>query len=201
MRSMLLDNTSAIILSAGSSSRMGVHKALLPFDKSKTFIRKITDTYVQAGAMQVIVVVDKELYEEIGKQETLLSNGVRLVVNLFPEYGRFYSLNLGNQQLIQDCFCFFQNIDNPFTSAELLTNMSRNKAYADVIVPCIQKHAGHPVLFSPKVAKEISLITDWEMRIDEFFRRFDSRKIEVADSRILTNINTLEEYREAGFGI
>jgi len=199
MKDALFAQTSGIILSAGSSARMGAHKALLSFDSEKTFLQKITETYLLSGIDQVIVVVNSELDELICETNLTLFKNVLLVVNDKPVLGRFYSLQTGIKHLKPANSCFFQNIDNPFTSEALLHELIIHKDEADVILPVFQNKTGHPVLISPVVVKEISSTIDCEVRIDEFLKQFTGKKIEVQDQRFLLNINSKEDYLNAGF--
>jgi len=196
----LLSQTSCVILSAGSSVRMGESKALLKFSKYETFIQKITGTYCQSGVKQVIVVVNKELYNLIVELEIPLAREVELVINSFPEKGRFYSLQTGAQKLKTGNSCFFQNIDNPFTTVEVLKSLFQYKKDADVIIPAFECKSGHPVLFSPAVVQKIIDKSDPEIRIDQFLKTFATKKMELAEKRILTNINSPEDFSEAGLG-
>jgi CTP:molybdopterin cytidylyltransferase MocA len=199
MVEVLFAHTSCVILSAGSSVRMGTHKALLKFEVEKTFIQKITETYLLAGIEQIIVVVNAELYKLINESEFALSEKVMLVINDKPELGRFYSLQTGIKYLKPGNSCFFQNIDNPFTAIELLDELIIHKEEADVIIPTFHKKSGHPVLINPSVVKGISTGIDSEMRIDVFLKRFTEKRIAFQDQRIQLNINSPEDYRNAGF--
>jgi CTP:molybdopterin cytidylyltransferase MocA len=191
-------DTSCIILSAGNSSRMGVHKALLNFDGETMFIQKITHTYVQAGFDQVIVVLNGELYDQIKERNLFLFSRVMLVINQKPDLGRFYSLQTGVQLLKPWNYCFFQNIDNPFTSVELLNELISHKTEAEIIIPTFHKKAGHPALFSPLVSSEILNTINSKTRIDIFLKKFNTKVVETNDPNILVNINSLEEYLSAG---
>lgn len=192
-------DTSAIILSAGNSVRMGGHKALLKFDSEKTFLQKITETYLVAGIEQVIVVVNSELFKLINESNLALSENVLLVTNDSPESGRLYSLQTGLKPVLKGFHCFFQNIDNPFTSEELLNELILHKDKADVILPAFQERAGHPVLISATVTRQINACFNYEVRVDEFLRQFKEKRIPVYDQRILININSPADYVKAGF--
>jgi len=196
---VLFAETSCVILSAGSSARMGTHKALLRFDYKKSFIQKITETYLLAGIEQVVVVVNSELLKQINKIIPELTEKVIFVINDKPELGRFYSLQTGIKYLKPGNSCFFQNIDNPFTAIELLDELIIHKEEADVIIPAFHKKSGHPVLINPSVVKRISTCIDYEMRIDVFLKRFTEKRIAIQEQRILININSPEEYKSAGF--
>jgi len=173
---------------------------LLEFSKGETFIQKITGTYVQCGVQQVIVVVNNELFHYIHEQKILLVPEIQLVINSFPERGRFFSLQKGVEKLDPGNYCFFQNIDNPFTSAEVLNLLNQFKKDADVILPVFQSKSGHPVLINPAVVQKIIIQSDTEIRIDQFLKSFEYKKIEITENRILTNINTPDDFSEAGLG-
>lgn len=189
-----LSNTSAIILSAGNSERMGEHKALLKFDSERTFIQKITETYLLAGIDQIIVVVNAELFNLINKNNLALPEKLLLIVNNKPELGRFYSLQTGIKEVKSGNYTFFQNIDNPLTSENLLRELYSSKEEADVLIPVFRTISGHPVLISPVVTAEILIASDPDLRIDQFLKRFKVLKIRTTDHTVEANINSPEDY-------
>jgi CTP:molybdopterin cytidylyltransferase MocA len=197
----LFAQTSCIILSAGSSARMGTHKALLKFDSERTFLQKITETYMLAGIEQVIVVVNSELHTLINERIPALSGKVKLAVNDKPELGRFYSLQTGVKHLKTGHSCFFQNIDNPFTSQKLLNEIIIHKDEADVLLPAFQDKTGHPVLINPLVLYNINAGCDYELRVDVFLKQFKEKRIGIPDPKILMNINSPADYLKAGFKV
>jgi CTP:molybdopterin cytidylyltransferase MocA len=192
-------HVSCIILSAGSSGRMGGHKALLKFDKTFTFVEKITNEYLAAGIGEIIVVVSGELNNDIIDRGISFPAEIHIVINPKPESGRFYSLQTGIQHVQEGNYCFFQNIDNPFTTVKLLQDLIAQKDKADVIIPAFRQKSGHPVLFSPKVAREFRKAGNSDLRINEFLKIFPQQKVETNDSNILININSPEDYAKAGF--
>ncbi len=195
----LFQQTSCIVLSAGSSERMGMHKALLEFDKKTTFIEQITDTYLKAGLSLVVVVVSKELYQRLEEVKPDLSEKVLLVINPKPELGRFCSLQTGIQTIKPGNYCFFQNIDNPFTTENILHDLFAFRKEANVIIPVSQGKSGHPVLINSQVVKEVGTTRLDDIRIDNFLRTFTIKRAEIADNRILININSPGDYVNAGF--
>ena len=193
------ENTSCIILSAGNSDRMGEHKALLNFDENSTFIEQITNIYIQAGIEQIIVVVSNGLYNQIKERRINLKANITLVINEHPELGRFYSLQTGINCAHTGNYCFFQNIDNPFTSIEVLNSLIQFRNNADVIIPTFQNKSGHPVLLSNSVIQKILTEKTPDLRIDEFLKKFNVLKTEVLESSILVNLNSPEGFAKAGF--
>jgi nicotine blue oxidoreductase len=195
----LFAHTSCIILSAGSSERMGMHKALLKFDNNHTFLSKIAETFAMVGVEQILVVVSAELLSILNEKIQNLPEKVLFVLNDNPGLGRFYSLQKGVQQLKQDNHCFFQNIDNPLVSDNVLENLLKHKQKADVLIPVFENNPGHPVLFGPHVTQEIMKQVEPGIRIDYFLKRFDTIRIELSDKSIAVNINSREDYLAAGF--
>lgn len=189
---------SCIILSAGDSGRMGVHKALLPFNKQKlTFLEKIIKSYQQAGINQIVVVVNSGLLWQINNLNLKLPGSVQVVENLHPEKGRFYSLQTGLKYVKTGSHVFIQNIDNPFIDKGVLNLMFENINGSMVVYPAFSGKAGHPVLIHTDVCELLDKSVCLEARIDFFLKDFPSSKIEVNDPGILVNINTPEEYRKA----
>ncbi len=201
MKEALFAQTSVIILSAGSSVRMGTHKALLKFETEKTFLQKITETYSLAGIEQIIVVVNAELHKLINKSESAFSEKVMLIINDKPELGRFYSLQTGIKHVKPGNNCFFQNIDNPFTTVTLLHELIIYKDEADVLLPAFQNRAGHPVLISPLVVQKILQSRNSDLRIDMFLITFKVKRVEASDSNILANINSPEDFARLTAGL
>ena len=193
------EHVSCIILSAGNSERMGSHKALLKFNDGITFLEKITQTYKEAGIEQVIVVVNTSLAEILANGGMTFSPGVEFIVNSNPEWGRFHSFHTGVSHLKSGNFCFFQNIDNPFVTSTLLQTIISAMKEADLVIPVFQDKSGHPVLFNPDIADRILSTVEADVRIDQFLKQFCVKKIEVHDPRILININSKEDYLDAGF--
>ncbi len=195
----LFRRCSCIILSAGSSARMGEDKALLQFDSETNFLQKLTSTYLLAGLSEVVVVVHADLKKELDRKDFSLSPKVKIVLNKHPEKGRFYSLQQGLSQVSQTGSCFFQNIDNPLTTIETLNAIIHQSDEADVVIPTFETLSGHPVLVSQHVVNDIIKCSDTSTRIDNFLRNHIIKKVEVQDKSILVNINTKEDYNNLGF--
>ena len=190
----LFKSTSCVILSAGNSERMDTHKALLKYDSNFNFLEKLINTYLNAGLAEIVVVLNEYLFEYFHKQFNNLPKQIILVENLHPEYGRFYSLKEGLKQINSGNSCFFQNIDNPFTSASTLLELVKSKNKADVIIPVINNMKGHPVLINSDVVYQIVFLNSSEIAINKFIQEFKVFHVKSADSNILTNINLQSDY-------
>ncbi len=201
MKDALFTQTSGIILSAGSSTRMRTHKALLKFDSEKTFLQKITETYLLSGIEQLVVVVNFELFQLIRQKNYTLPEKVKFIINEKPELGRFFSLQTGLKNVTVGNSCFFQNIDNPFVTKETIDLMLSCSGEAEIVKPCNGEKCGHPVLVGPAIIRAIIAETDYSNHIDAFLHGYSLFKVEVQDTRILANINQPDDYNKAGFNV
>ncbi|MBN2893819.1 MAG: NTP transferase domain-containing protein [Bacteroidales bacterium] len=185
-------NCSAIILAAGKSERMGSPKPFLLFDKYKnqTFIQKLFDTYHDFGCQQVVIVYNSENIEQ-GKK---LTPNATIVENKTPELGRFLSIKLAVEQLIQNDFVFLQNADNPFTKTEILEQIWKEKDKEAYISPKFEGKGGHPILLPKTIITQIQTEMSKNLNLKQFLQPFAKQIVLCNDESILININTQEEY-------
>jgi molybdenum cofactor cytidylyltransferase len=147
-----MNNTGIIILAAGSSSRLGNTKQLLPF-KGKTLLKHTIEAAVEAGAQPVVVVTGANA-DEISKE--IKNEKVEIVFNKNWEQGMASGIVIGlksaitlNNELEK---VIITVCDQPFVSSslfqQLIQEQTKNKkhivasAYADTI--------GTPALFTAK---------------------------------------------------
>ncbi|MBV6477718.1 MAG: Molybdenum cofactor guanylyltransferase [Ignavibacteria bacterium] len=192
--------TDAVILSAGFSSRMKSHKAFLYFENKKTFLEKIIGTYTEAGIKNIFVVINSEIES---KAKDVLSGfhrniRIRLILNESPEKGRFFSIRQGLQKSEGD-FCFLQNIDNPFISAHLLTEMLNVVKDNSYVVPAFYEKEGHPLLLSSQIVKYLLSLTEDSHHLRKELSNFEKIKLQCMNEGILTNINSVEDYKKYFF--
>lgn len=187
-------HVSCVILSAGNSGRMGSHKALLQFDESRTFIQQLTWVYHLAGVGQIIVVCSPALALVLSDSADFFGCPVELVINSNPEAGRFNSLQLGLERVNNGNCCFFQNVDNPFVSVELLTLMHESFRGDRAAIPVYSGRPGHPVLLGREIIRKILEAPEPHARIDDFLKASGPEYVAVPFEGILANINTPEEY-------
>ena len=189
-------SVSVIILAGGKSARMYYPKPYLNFD-GRTFAAKISDTYKLAGVDKIILVLNAEYSE--GKWEHLFEKHLSkftLVKNKNPELGRFHSLKLGLKEILDDEFCFIQNIDNPFISEEVIDSLWEKRNPVGYSSPVFQGQGGHPVLLSQYVTLQIDKMEDGDFSLKEILNAFPKNEVEMNDDLVLINMNTPEEYLE-----
>jgi molybdenum cofactor cytidylyltransferase len=183
----------SIILAAGNSTRMGMPKWSLKMPGGDTFLNYIATGYLRSGITPVVVVSsgDKASLEK----ESLPAQLIR-VENPYPEKGRMYSLQCGLQIIHQPACCFIHNIDNPFVSGPLLSDMPEKLQDYDYLIPEYQGRGGHPVLISPFLFGEILQCKQPLPVLRVFLKNFNGLRLPVSEPFILLNINTSEDYQK-----
>lgn len=183
--------TACIILSGGNSSRMGTHKALLPFSHYENFLQHIIGIYLNAGISGIIVVKN----EDINLNPTQYPNAT-IITNNHPEKGRINSIQLGLQAIGENQDCFIQNIDNPFVTEQLLCGLLLHQNEADYISPVYNDIGGHPVLLSNLALNKIRSNTNGEMTLRDILNDSIRYKVVTNDERCILNINTPDDYSQ-----
>ncbi|MHC1704696.1 MAG: NTP transferase domain-containing protein [Tenuifilaceae bacterium] len=186
---------SAIILSAGKSTRMGVPKFSLKFNSSTTFLENLINEYKSFGCEQIVVVLNQEGATILDKLNLNIPLEVKVVINQHPEWERFYSLKLGAKGLKNITPTFVSNIDNPFVDSDIFQALALSIRNADYIHPSINGKGGHPILLSEKIISDLTTESKDENHLKEFLGRYSKLSVEVDDDKIFLNINTDEEYR------
>jgi len=186
---------SAFILSAGRSTRMGVHKFSLMFNSTTTFLENLVNEYQRYGCKEIIVVLNPEGAKFLDQLNLKIHSIVKIVVNHHPEWERFYSLKLAAKALNETCPVFVSNIDNPFINLSVLDSLSHNINKADYINPVYNERGGHPFLLSEKVIDDLISEAEDQIHLKEFLGRYIKESAAVEDEKILVNINTEGDYR------
>jgi len=186
-------SSSAIILAAGFSNRMGQCKALLSFDKEKTFLEKIIEEYIKFGTSEIVVVINKTIENEL-INNAHFDEKVKFVINHKPEIGRWSSIITGLKELKNEGNCFIQNVDNPFVTSELLVDIDKNINADNYVVPVFKAKGGHPIIIGHEIIKNILTFDDTDRDLKEYLTKFKRTEVEVNDENILININTMEDY-------
>lgn len=186
----------AIILAAGTSGRMGYPKAALKFNDDANFTQHLCNQFLNAGCDKVVVVINNDTAILFVENNVSFPKNVITVINDNPNFGRFFSLQLGLKNCSNADAVFITNADNPFADSDLLLKLQANLDSADYVYPVFNEKGGHPIVISSKVVAE-ALQTKFENNIlKEFLHKFKSKSIETDCDKILTNINTEREYLE-----
>ena len=186
-------NYSAIILSAGKSSRMGVHKFSLKYNATTTFLENLVNQYNAFGCEEIIVVLNPDGRTFLDQLNLDLPSIVTVVINEHPEWERFFSLKIGAKGLKIPANTFVSNIDNPFVDLQVLELLAKSET--DYAYPVFNGMGGHPFLISERVIADLTSEPKDEIHLKEFLGRYSKSAIVVDDEKILLNVNTEEEYK------
>jgi len=186
---------SAIILSAGKSTRMGLPKFSLKFNSTTTFLENIINAYKSFGCEEIVVVLNPEGATLLEQLNLNIPLEVKVVINQHPEWERFYSLKLGAKGLKNITPTFVSNIDNPFVDSDILQALALSIQKADYTYPSIKGKGGHPILLSEKIIGDLTTESKDEIHLKEYLGRYSKFAVEVDDEKIFLNINTDDEYR------
>lgn len=187
----------AVVLSAGNSTRMKQHKALLKFDMHRTFIQKIADEYEHAGCSKLIIVVNEQNIEQISHQfECCKGIKPSFVLNRYLGYERFYSIQLGLEACENFDKCFIQHCDNPFITAVLLEKMIQFSMDGSYVAPAYKGKKGHPVLLGSHIIQDICATNKNDSNFKLFLQNYKCIEFNADDKNILNNINDLNDYKQ-----
>lgn len=188
-------NIGAILLAAGNSERMGQCKFLLSMANGLSFFENIIQTFSEYG-IKNIVVVTQEKYKSVLENLCLdMQTKPIFVANDFPEFGRFYSLQLGIKALKNVEFSFIQNADSPFIDLETLRLLDLNKNKADYICPMFKAKGGHPVLVNNKTLN-LLLSSPKNSNLRDVLNINSRWNVSVDNDLITVDIDTLEDYQK-----
>lgn len=185
---------SAIILSAGFSTRMGRLKSLLPLG-NETVIERVIGLFKEAGVGDVRVVVGHQM-------ETLISviegTNASIVINRNFAAGMFSSVQAGVNSIPRDSEAFFIHpVDMPMVYPSTITKMiDRYDAHAGTIIyPCYRGVRGHPPLIPNRFSRAI-VRANISGRLSDVLADFsdDSMDLEVEDPNILIDMNQARDY-------
>jgi len=185
---------SAIILSAGFSTRMGRFKPLLPLG-DETVLERVIGLFRKAGVADVRVVVGHRMEELIPMIEGRNTN---VVVNPHYSTGMFSSVQAGVNSVLKNSEAFFIHpVDIPMVHpSTIMKIMDQHTAHEGMIIyPCYNGKRGHPPLIPVKFSKAI-LQANASGRLDNVLASFkkDSMNLEVDDPNILYGMNHPEDY-------
>ncbi len=200
--------TSAILLAAGVSRRMGTLKALLDWQGRPLIIHQIVSLR-EAGADEVIVVLghrSDELQARIGANREVYELGrVRCVTNEDYAQGKTTSIKTGLWSLgpssDPDAAILMLNVDQP-RSARIVgqtLEAHRSGEVNLITIPTNRGKGGHPIVVSRRLYDELIAIDEKTqgMRAVTERHREATRRVELGAAELLWDVNTPEQYQAA----
>jgi molybdenum cofactor cytidylyltransferase len=189
---------SAVILSAGESSRMGRPKALLPIG-GQTFIERIVGALKQTAVGEVIVVLGHNAVE---MKESIERLPVEILVNPDYKLGQLSSLRVAIRHLEKTAECdgiLVHLVDHPYIDPKLIENMIE-RFYASgklIVVPRHDGKRGPPVIFSRSLFAELlAAPMDQGAKAVVNAHRAETLEVESQDAGVTVDIDTPELYRQ-----
>jgi len=183
-----------VILAAGSASRMGKIKQLMPFGKT-TLLGQVLKTATASALHEIIVVLGYQA-EQIN-QHLDLSNAT-IVINKEYAKGQSTSLIKGLEKVSSVCdAAMFLLGDQPLVTAEIINRLINafETANALITIPCCNGKRGNPVIIArPLFHNLTSLSADTGARaVFEVFRE-SIYHVPISDTAILFDVDTMEDY-------
>ncbi|MFD1705360.1 NTP transferase domain-containing protein [Siminovitchia sediminis] len=197
------ENIGAIILAAGTASRMGTAKQLLNLGE-KPMLARVIDLVLTENFSEVIAVIGHEANKI---QETIPVPDVRFrwVINENYPMGQGTSLKQGMSQISKhhsSAMVFLGDL--PFISRqtihgiyELGKSMLKDHGEPFVVQPSYQGTAGHPVFFGKMNSKWFEEVQG-DQGAKAIMSKFKVKKrLPMEDRGILFDIDTPEAYKRA----
>ena len=193
-----MSGVSAIILSAGESTRMGRLKALLPW-RDKTLIAYQVESLQEAGVDQAVVVVGHR-WEEVEAPVRGLP-GVDTAVNLDYLQGKTTSIKAGLRRVSPSAQAILVlAVDQP-RPVGILKSLIDVHLERDNLITCPEYggHRGHPFIFSARLMPELIAITEEGQGLREVVDRYreDTYRMEVDNPIVTADMNSPDDLKEA----
>jgi len=186
-----------IILAAGSSTRMGTQKLLLPYNNS-TMIETVIDNVLDSNIDKVMVVLgadSEEITRVIGEKPVVYCH------NSHPEEGMLSSVMSGFKAMPEDAntaLVFLGDQPNiPPSITDAIIEAYNNDLYG-IVIPVHDHRRGHPLLVDMKYRRAIFKL-DLEKGLRSLMHLFpeDVLEVDVDEPGILVDIDTREDYSKA----
>lgn len=191
----------AVVLAAGTSSRMGEAKQLLRVGE-RTLLQQVIENVRGAGVDEIVLVLGHRA-ETI--QESVRSENVKIVVNQDYREGMGTSLRTGVVALSPEAdAAFIVLADQPFVRPETLQRIAEEyrKSDAQIVIPMYKGFRGNPVLLNRSVFPEVmALKGDIGCRAIFGSHADGIVKVAVGDIGILLDVDNREDFeRLRSFG-
>jgi len=187
---------SAIILAAGTSSRMGRTKQLLKAGDS-TLVRVVAEN-VLSSMVDEVVIVTGHRHDDISAAINDLP--VQIIYNSRFESGQGTSLALGVRSIDLNTSAFLVFMaDQPLITASLINVLIEEfqKRSCQVLRPVYKGQPGHPVIFNCSLSRDLINLKD-DVGARQVLKKLED-KVEyfpVQDEAVIFDIDTPECYKE-----
>jgi molybdenum cofactor cytidylyltransferase len=192
------ERVAAVVLAAGSSSRLGSPKALLEFGASVA-LEILLATLGEVGLVRGVLVLGNDAERVRSRVDPAPLSVAR---NPDPARGRLGSLQCGLSAVPSDSDVLLWPVDRPFASAAtvgaLLDARARSRTEVGVIAPRAAGRRGHPVLLGAATLRAVEAAAP-DANLREVLRDSGASRVDVdvEDDGIHLNLDTLDDYERA----
>jgi molybdenum cofactor cytidylyltransferase len=188
----------AIVLAAGTSTRMGASKALLPWDRTTLVGYAVRELHA-AGATRIVVVVGADAEQVLAALPD--ASDVVPVVNGAYAAGRSSSIRAGVAAIPPECGALLvQSVDQP-CPADILRALyeAAEQDGVDVAVPVFGGRRGHPICLSGRLVPELAEVREQDQGLRAVVRRHAGarREVPVESDVVHLNLNDQAAYAAA----
>ncbi|MBE0577081.1 MAG: molybdenum cofactor cytidylyltransferase [Desulfuromonadales bacterium] len=190
-----IPRVAGIILAAGSSSRMGRPKQLLPF-RGHTLLECIVDTALNSSLSKVVVVLGHRADE---LRPLLAGRDVTVVLNDDYQRGQSSSIQAGLRTVREDVdAALFLLGDQPLVTPETIDSILSAYAVSQglIVMPVFDGRRGNPVLFDRQTFDDIDSLTgDTGARL--LFQDYANHIVEVPlhDPSVHFDVDTEQDFK------
>ncbi len=191
------DETWAILLAAGESTRMGRPKPLLEWG-GVTLVEWQVGQLLEAGAGGVAVVIGSRADEV---EPVVIRAGAVPVLNRDYRQGRASSVRAGARAIRRPpAHLVILSVDQPrpaWVTRRLLAAASESAAR--IISPVYQGHGGHPIVLDGSLLQEVRAVDEATLGLRAVLQRHqaESAYLEFENSCVIVDLNTPAEYESA----
>ncbi|TWU47260.1 MobA-like NTP transferase domain protein [Rubripirellula tenax] len=179
---------------------MGQHKLLMEW-RGRTVIEAVLDTWCECPLAEVVVVVRQD---DLALQKVLSRAGgrVHVVLAQSPPRDMKASLVLGFESIesrhaITDCdYCFVAPADLVEFKCDVIERMVRETEHVSgvpVMVPMFGSKAGHPILLSWPVVRQVATL-DEDAGLDQLVKRLPPHAVHFSPADYRKDFDTPSEY-------
>ncbi|MBU8850180.1 MAG: nucleotidyltransferase family protein [Desulfobacterales bacterium] len=187
---------SGIILAAGSASRMGRTKQLLPLG-DKTLLGRVIQNAGESALHEIIIVLG-HCAEKI--EQTIDLSGTKVVRNTAYSKGQSTSLIKGLEHVSSVCdAAIFLLGDQPLVTPAIINRLidAFETSSAPIVIPYCKGKRGNPVIIARPLfdrLKSLSADTGPRVLFDEFKKSI--LKVSIPDEAILFDVDTMDDYKK-----
>jgi molybdenum cofactor cytidylyltransferase len=186
-----MDNAMAVVLAAGEGKRMGMPKALLEYEKGRSFLSQLTRVFEKAGC-RVLAVVGRDA----GAIQAQHPDAV-LIHNNDWEKGQFESVKVGLRAALDGGaeVIVVHPVDMPLIRANTVSTLLRAAlgTQVDGVVPEFESAAGHPLCLSRSAAEKILGMADVQT-LEAAQKKLNILRVRTKDPAVMVDLNTPETY-------